>query len=187
MNQNNCLESSRRGFLKLGLFSALSCLWPFGVFAAAPNGTIKRKVLSFYNIHTEEFLQIGYWVNGQYQSDALEKINYILRDHRTGKAKPIDKSLLDLLHLIHIKIEGESPFHVISGYRSPETNAVLRKRSQGVARHSYHMRGEAVDIYVPGCSLSQLRLVAMKLKRGGVGYYTRDSFIHVDVGPLRYW
>jgi len=187
IQQSDGPELNRRRFLKLIPLAALACIAPPSALAARLEGFSEKRSLSFYNIHTQESLQAIYWINGKYQPDALARINYVLRDHRAGQTKPIDIKLLDLLHVIDKRLAARQPFHVISGYRSPETNVLLRKQSGGVARQSYHMLGKAVDISIPGCRLSQLRDVALNLKRGGVGYYPRNDFIHVDVGPVRYW
>jgi uncharacterized protein YcbK (DUF882 family) len=160
---------------------------PCAVFAAAKKHHQNRRSLSFHNTHTEECLNIVYWDRGRYLSDALKQIDYILRDHRTNEIRPIDKKLIGLLHTIKRELRTNEPFHIISGYRSPQTNALLRKQSRGVARRSLHLYGEAVDIRLPGCRLSKLRRVAVDLRKGGVGYYPRGDFVHVDVGPIRHW
>lgn len=187
IQQGNGPELNRRRFLKLVPLAALACIATPSALAARLKGLSEKRSLSFYNIHTQESVQTTYWVDGNYLPDALERVNYVLRDHRVGKTKPIDIKLLDLLHMIDKHIATRQPFHVISGYRSPETNVLLRKQSGGVARQSYHMLGKAIDINIPGCCLSQLRDVALTLKRGGVGYYPHNDFIHVDVGPVRNW
>ena len=146
-----------------------------------------EKRLHFYNAHTGERLNVCYCANGRYLNDALARINYILRDFRTGDVKPIDFGLLDTLHSLSRKITRRCTFHIISGYRSPFTNARLRKKSRGVARNSYHMYGKAIDVFVPGYRLSKLRRQAVSLKAGGVGYYPRTGFLHLDVGPVRQW
>ncbi len=181
------VNSSRRGFLKLSSLAALSCIAPSQVFAAICDCQPNKRSLSFYNTHTEEAYRAVYWSNGGYLPETLAKINYMLRDHRTGETKPIETQLLDLLYAVSVKIGTREPFHIISGYRSPETNALLRKQSRDVSRLSRHMYGQAIDIRVPGCSLSQLRQVALNLRKGGVGYYPRADFVHVDIGPVRYW
>jgi uncharacterized protein YcbK (DUF882 family) len=130
---------------------------------------------------------VVYWADGRYLPGALADIDYILRDHRAGEIKPIDTRLLDLMCSLRANLEIRGPFHVISGYRSPETNALLRNRGQGVARNSLHLQGKAVDIRLPGCELSVLRRAAMKLKGGGVGYYPSPNFVHIDVGRVRHW
>jgi uncharacterized protein YcbK (DUF882 family) len=110
-----------------------------------------------------------------------------MRDRLTGEIKPIDTGLLDLLHAIGTHLEVHRPLHVISGYRSPSTNTLLRKRGKPAAKNSYHLHGKAADIRIPGCQLSALRGVSVQLKGGGVGYYSQSRFLHVDVGPIRYW
>jgi uncharacterized protein YcbK (DUF882 family) len=117
----------------------------------------------------------------------LDDLNYILRDHRTGEIKPIATQLLDLIHALSEKLCARRPFHIISGYRCQATNDLLRRRGRGVARNSLHLQGKAVDIRLPGCDLSVLRESAMGLRGGGVGYYPRPSFVHVDIGTVRYW
>ena len=120
-------------------------------------------------------------------SDALAELNYILRDHRVQEIKEIDRNLLDLLCTLKNRLGTSKPFHVISGYRSPKTNEIMRKNNKGIAKKSLHMTGHAVDIRLPSCSLSSLRHEALKLKGGGVGYYPRSNFIHIDTGRVRSW
>jgi uncharacterized protein YcbK (DUF882 family) len=128
-----------------------------------------------------------YWVEGQYLPESLAAIDHVLRDHRTDEIKPIDPLLLDLLHGIREELGCYQAFHIISGYRSPATNAYLRSVSRAVAEHSLHMDGKAVDLRLPGWAAFTVRSVAMDLRVGGVGYYARSEFVHVDVGPIRYW
>ena len=180
-------ELNRRHFIRLSAFVALGLLSPSQGLGAIRAGLKSKRSLSFYNTHTGESLKTVYWAEGEYVTGALEKINRILRDHRTGEIESIDTQLLDLLNAIRLRLDTYKPFHIISGYRSPKTNARLRKQSCGVARNSLHMLGKAVDIRVPGFRLPGLRKAAMDLKCGGVGYYPRSSFIHVDVGRVRYW
>jgi uncharacterized protein YcbK (DUF882 family) len=145
------------------------------------------RTLRFYNLHTGEKLTATYWEHGGYIAQALESINYILRDFRAHEVKPIHPRLLDLLCALNRSLETAQPFDVISGYRSPATNAMLAARSEGVAQHSLHMLGEAIDIRVPGRPLPVLRQAAYRLAMGGVGYYPRSDFVHVDIGRVRYW
>jgi uncharacterized protein YcbK (DUF882 family) len=177
----------RRDFLKLGIMITGAVLNPLPVQAASDSRPKKIKTLAFYNTHTDERLHVGFCRNGQYDSGALTKINRILRDHRSGEIKAIDVTLLELLYSISIKAKSQAPFHVISGYRSPATNKSLRKDNRGVASRSMHMLGKAIDIRIPGFSTRQLRNVARKLKGGGVGYYPKSDFVHVDTGRVRYW
>ncbi len=178
---------SRRSFLKLTVFAAGAGLFPGSALAALGDVLSPEKTLSFYNIHTQERLHSIYWRQGNYVPEALAEIHYILRDHRTGEMNAIDTRLLDLLHSIASRIQSPNPFHIISGYRSPSTNALLNRQSTAVARNSLHLHGKAVDISLPGCELASLRQIAMELRGGGVGYYPRDNFVHLDVGRVRYW
>jgi uncharacterized protein YcbK (DUF882 family) len=143
--------------------------------------------LEFYNTHTDERLHTTYWSDGQYVSSALTDINFILRDFRADEIRAIDLRLLDLLHRLHASLETREPFHIISGYRTAATNAMLRGASEGVARHSLHIEGMAIDIRVPGRDLAVLRRAALALREGGVGYYPKSDFVHVDVGRVRTW
>lgn len=144
--------------------------------------------LAFYNTHTQEELCICYYSNGVYQPEALNRINHILRDHRTNQVSPIDPQLLDLLHVVSSKIRPCDPFHVISGYRSTATNEMLRKcGGGGVAKKSMHMHGKAIDIRLPGYKTERLRDLCINLQAGGVGYYPESNFVHIDIGRFRTW
>ena len=178
---------SRRRALKLAGWMTAAWLTPRPALAHRRASTTRERALALYNIHTGERFQTVYWVEGRYIPEALQEINYILRDYRVNAVKPIDPRLLDLLYALRARLGARQPFHVVSGYRTPATNAMLRRHHRGVAKHSLHMRGKAVDIYLPGRSVATLRRVAMALRRGGVGYYPRSGFIHVDTGPVRYW
>ena len=144
-------------------------------------------MLSLYNTHTHESLDVCYYAQGQYSSKSLTKIDHILRDHRTEEIKPIHKGLLNLLHSISMTLDQPARFHIVSGYRSPETNAELSKQSKYVVKNSLHMKGEAADIRIPGYDTRRLRNVCMKLKAGGVGYYRKSDFVHLDIGLVRHW
>jgi len=145
------------------------------------------RTLAFDNLHTGEKLKIAYWSDGSYLPDALQSINFILRDFRNGEEHAIEPRLLDLLTVLHAQLDTASPFEVISGYRSPATNAMLHAESSGVAAKSLHMQGMAIDIRIPDRSLSQLHDTALSLRAGGVGYYPQSDFVHVDVGRVRRW
>ena len=140
-----------------------------------------------HNLHTGETLDTVFWDEGRYVPDALSEVNHVLRDFRTGDVHQIQPGLLDLLHRLSAKTEVKAPFQVISGYRSPRTNAMLHERSHGVASHSLHMQGMAIDIRHPDLALDKLHMAALDLKGGGVGYYPSSDFVHVDVGPIRRW
>ena len=169
-----------------------------GAAAAAVVGTIAspalaairlplRRSLSFHHLHTGEALNIVYWADGRYQPGALNEINWLLRDFRNDTVHPIDPRLLDLLTAMRQHLHTSAPFQVISGYRSPETNAMLAATTEGVATNSLHLRGQAIDIRIAGRHLAAVRRVAVALRRGGVGYYPHSDFVHVDVGRVRYW
>jgi uncharacterized protein YcbK (DUF882 family) len=181
------LRMSRRRFLKLGLFSAGICIWPPPLRANTWDLLVPARALSFRNLHTEESVETVYWSQGRYLPGGLEAIDYILRDHRTGESHSTDTELLDVLYAIRTTLAARQPFHIISGYRSPRTNAFLCESGRGVARNSLHVQGKAADIRIPGIDLSLVRDVARSLKQGGVGYYPSSNFVHVDVGRVRYW
>lgn len=143
--------------------------------------------LAFRNLHTGETLRSTYWAQGAYLKDELKGVNQVLRDHRSGEVYPMDPKLLDLLYVLQQTTGISGAFHIISGYRSPKTNQKLRTKSGGVAKRSLHMQGKAIDIRLPGCELKQLRDAALSLKAGGVGYYAKSDFIHVDTGRVRRW
>jgi uncharacterized protein YcbK (DUF882 family) len=143
--------------------------------------------LAFNNLHTGERLRTTYWESGDYIPEALSEINYFFRDFRANLVKPIDPRLLDLLCELHGRFDSSQPFDLISGYRSPATNAMLAARSEGVARHSMHVEGRAADINLPGVELKTLQVAALDLGQGGVGYYPSSDFVHVDTGRVRRW
>ncbi len=178
---------SRRHLLGLCAAGLASAAIPGRSFAALQPFCAPERALAFFNTHTAEELNLVYWARGRYRNEALAEIDHILRDHRSGEVKPIDTRLLDLVHALGKALGNRGPFHVISGYRSPTTNARLRANGRGVARSSLHLEGKAVDIRLPGCDLPTLRRAAIALKGGGVGYYPGPDFVHIDVGRVRYW
>jgi len=181
------MATDRRCFLKIGAQAALCTVFPVSTLASIDRLLAPKRNLLLFNTHTGQKLDVCYFTQGQYQPEALEEINYIFRDYRTGEIKPIRKELLNLLHSISKKLDRPTRFHIISGYRSPETNAKLRKKSKYVVKNSLHIQGEAVDMRIPDYDTRWLRKVCMKLKAGGVGYYRKSDFVHVDVGPVRHW
>ena len=146
-----------------------------------------RRDLSFYHTHTGKNLSIVYHDGTSYLNPALQEIDQFLSDFRSGEVHPIDTRLLDALYLLQKKTGSENSFEIISAYRSPKTNAKLRNKSNGVAKRSLHMQGKAVDIRLRGFNTRQLRDKAIAMKIGGVGYYRRSDFIHLDTGRVRYW
>ncbi len=144
--------------------------------------------LSFYNVHTDERLYVRYRDDrGQYDLAALDDVNHILRCHHTGEVAAIDPRLLEHVNLVQKTLGGNGDIHVISGYRSPEYNALLVKKMRRAAQHSYHVEGQALDFFIPGVHPRMIRQAALKLQYGGVGYYPRADFIHLDCGPFRSW
>ena len=174
---------SRRGFLGLGAVAASSLVATRAMALPVAN----ERSLGFYNLHTGESFRGTYWANGFYLPDALSEVRKTLRDFRTGDEHEIDRNLLDLLVALQSRLETREPFQVISGYRSPRTNAMLHETGGGVALHSYHTQGKAIDIRLAGRSLTSVHATALTMHLGGVGYYPASDFVHVDVGPIRHW
>ena len=178
---------SRRKFLKsVGSFGLVACFPGFS-FKALDEIYLQEKSLVLFNPRTKESFEGIYYRHGGYVTDALNKIHHIMRDIRTGEVKPIDKNLLNLISAISIKLNAKKPLHIISGYRSPGTNKLLRKKGTGAAKNSFHLKGQAADIRLPGYKTSVLRKAAYECKSGGVGYYPKSRFVHIDIGPVRYW
>jgi len=198
-------SADRRRFLQVGAAAAAVVALPSRLKAMSPPPAVApvapvsaartapaaaTRALAFVHTHTREKLAIEYCCNGKYQPEALAKLNHLLRDFRTNQVKPIDVKLFDLLHELSTELGTDAPFHIISGFRSPLTNAMLRERGgshTGVATQSLHMVGKAMDIRLPEVKLKALREAAASLKRGGVGYYPSSNFVHVDTGRVRYW
>jgi uncharacterized protein YcbK (DUF882 family) len=155
------------------------------LYASHPS-QIPEKTVKLYNQHTGEMLKSTYWVNGEVVDDSLEEISYLLRDHRTGEMIDIDVQLLDQVVQLQRLLESESEFNVISGYRSPKTNEMLRSHTDGVARNSFHTRGRAIDLRMPGKNIRNVYAAALKMRAGGAGFY-RSGFIHLDTGVVRNW
>ena len=149
--------------------------------------SIEEKTLSFYHTHTLKELSVVYCRNGRHIPKALSKINNFLKDFRTGDKHPIDPALLDLLHDLQLASGSKDFFEVISGYRSPQTNSMLKGKSRGIASHSLHMDGKAIDIRLPSFNTGHLHKIALSFQRGGVGYYPQSDFIHLDTGRVRAW
>jgi uncharacterized protein YcbK (DUF882 family) len=147
----------------------------------------ETRCVAFDNLHTGESMEGVYWEQGDYIPEVLDAVNNLLRDHRTGDVHPIDPKLLDLLDAVTTRIDTKARFQVISGYRSPKTNALLRERSAEVAKKSLHTEGLAIDVRLRDVDLSHLHRAAIGLGRGGVGFYPHSDFVHLDVGPTRTW
>lgn len=178
-------DRTRRRLLGIGLAgAAVLAISPGTVFARRAG---LERTLSFHHLHTGERSVLTYYAGGRYEPEALGAINHLLRDFRTGEVHPIAPGLLNLLHALRTDLATRAPFEVISGFRSPKTNAALRQASTGVAVRSLHMEGMAIDVRVPGRALSQVRAAALARRLGGVGYYPSDGFVHVDIGRVRHW
>jgi len=176
---------NRRYFIGLALSAAAI---PAPITALARKQDDSARTLALHHLHTNEKIQVTYRIGDRYQRDALRKLNLFLRDFRTGDVAAIDPKLFDLLYDIERRLgfTGGS-FEILSGYRSPQTNDMLRKASRGVARNSLHMSGKALDVRCPDAPTRRIRDCALALGRGGVGFYPRSDFVHIDTGAVRRW
>ena len=181
---------NRRSFLALGAKAAVGIYLAqaASAWANVPSSNPERtRTLAFYHTHTQERLNITYAKSGEYDLAALAKINTYLRDFRTCEEHPIDPGILDILWTVQKELCCNSTYEVISGYRSPKTNQQLRNKSKGVAKRSLHMKGQAIDVRITGENTKTVRDCAISLKSGGVGYYAKSNFVHLDTGRVRSW
>jgi len=178
---------TRRALLGAFAATAVSAA-PFmpGVTAYARGAGDIRK-LHFYSGRTGEKINIIYWVDGKYIKESMAEINHFFRDWRNNKVHSIDARTVDILAAAHGLLRADEPYMLLSGYRSPETNAMLRARSSGVARNSLHLKGQAADVRLQSRSVSQIAQAAASCKAGGVGRYSRSNFVHMDCGVVRGW
>jgi uncharacterized protein YcbK (DUF882 family) len=153
----------------------------------ADGGVGDSRTLSFYHTHTHKTLTVTYYENGDYVPGSLADLRVFLSDWRNGHQYPIDPGVMDILWEIQQVTENDGAYEVISAYRSPDTNTLLRKNSKGVAKKSQHLKGKAIDVRLPGTDTSRLRDIALELRLGGVGYYEQSDFVHVDTGRVRRW
>ncbi len=160
---------------------------PAEVYRTAQTYNAIYKDLSLHNTNTGDKLSLTYFEQGRYIKEALEEISYLFRDYHTDEVHPVDTALLDQLYDLKRNLDVNKPFHVISGYRSPYTNAHLRQQSHRVAKHSLHMEGRAIDIRIEGLDTRMIRNAALAMRQGGVGYYPRANFVHLDTGEIRTW
>jgi uncharacterized protein YcbK (DUF882 family) len=177
---------TRRMALRAGLGLVAAMATPIPVFAKAL-ATKPSREISFVNLHTGEKLKAEYVHNGAYVPSALRAISVLMRDHHNNKIHPIDPHLIDVAHMLHNRVRSNVPLNIVCGYRSPETNAMMHEISAGVAVHSMHIEGKAMDIRLPGTHLRLLKQTALALNLGGVGYYPEDEFLHIDTGAKRHW
>ncbi|MBW8189631.1 DUF882 domain-containing protein [Neiella marina] len=180
---------SRRRFMAAagGIAVAAGFGTPAVALAAATKASNNVRQLAMTHIHTGESANLVYFENGQYINDVMTELSYLLRDFRTGEVLAMDPNVLDQLYLLSSQFGYRKHMQIIGGYRSPKTNEKLRQNSNGVAKKSYHMKGQAIDVGFPGLSLATARKAAISLKAGGVGYYPKSGFLHLDSGPVRSW
>ena len=183
-NAHAAIAHSRRRFLKGAAGLAGVLLAPLGAAGAQASSA---RSLSFVHTHTGETLAADYCRDGVYQASCLAQVNRFLRDFRTGEVHPVDPRLLDILHDLQVLADRAVTFEVISGYRSPRTNAALRRMSSGIAARSLHLDGRAIDVRMTGFPTRKLRDLALSLRSGGVGFYGRPDFLHLDTGRVRSW
>ena len=181
----NRLSQPIRSRLRLTRAVCLLVCSLIGLDVAATTDTARE--LSFRHTHTGESLTVVYWRDGQYRSDALESINHFLRDFRTGDKADMDPELLDLLYTVYNQTGSSGQFEIISAYRSPKTNEMLRNRSKGVATRSQHLLGKAIDVRLTDVPIETIRRVAYNLGVGGIGFYAKSNFVHLDTGRFRTW
>lgn len=185
-HQNQVAGLSRRAFLtRAGMAAAGALLLPS---AEALAKTFSReRTLTFHNVNTDEDLTIVVSPEQYYDRQILQRFSYFLRDHHSDEIRTMDPALIDLFYAVSAFTGSTGTFKIISGYRSPETNSWLRKISHGVAEHSMHIEGKAVDIRMSDVDTRSIRQVALALQQGGVGYYPRADFVHLDTGKIRTW
>jgi uncharacterized protein YcbK (DUF882 family) len=188
MNQASSTGAvTRRGLLTAFAATAISAAPTFSNAAGFLRGAGDIRRLRMYSGRTGERIDTIYWIEGEYIREAVEEIHLFMRDWRNNKVKAIDLRTIDLMTAAHNMLDTSEPYTLISGYRSPETNAMLRRRSSGVAKNSRHLRGEAADLHLRSRSVSQMARAAMACRAGGVGKYTASDFVHMDCGPVRSW
>ena len=177
---------NRRIFLRSAAALTSAAIAP-EAFATRSLSSSSDKELHLYNIHTGEFVKTTFKQAGQYDQDSLAELDNLLRHHRSGESTLISRTLFNDIYALQQMFKPNQAIEIISGYRSPKTNEQLRASGHGVAKRSLHMQGKAVDIRIPGINLRQVRQAALALKSGGVGYYPKSGFIHLDVGRVRQW
>jgi len=178
---------SRRGLLGAFAATALVAAPTYSNAAGFLRGAGDIRRLKMYSRRTGESLDVIYWIEGDYIKDALTEVNWFMRDWRRDKARAIDTRTIDIIAATQQLLDSSTPFLMLSGYRTPETNALLRKRSRGVAKKSLHMKGQAADLRMQGKSVRQVAQAAASCSAGGVGRYSRSNFVHIDCGEKRLW
>jgi uncharacterized protein YcbK (DUF882 family) len=178
---------SRRALLRAFAATAVTAAPVMANATGFLRGAGDIRSISMYNGRTGETCRMIYWIEGNYIAPALEEINFFMRDWRNDQVHSIDARTIDIMAAAHRMLDTSEPYMLLSGYRSPETNAMLRSRSSGVARNSLHMQGEAADLRVSSRSVNQVYSAAVACNAGGVGRYSRSNFVHMDCGPVRSW
>ncbi len=178
---------ARRLFLKTAGATGLAIAAPLANANITKHPEAGERELRLRNLHTGEKLSATFWAEGEYISKELAAIDHVLRDHRSGEVIHMDHTLLEQIYALQQRLRHKGTIEIISGYRSPSTNAMLARNSRGVAKKSFHMLGRAIDLRMPGVELKNLRKAALNLKAGGVGYYPNSNFVHLDTGRPRFW
>ncbi len=187
MNDTSSSGLSRRALLGAFASAALVAAPTYSNAAGFLRGAGDIRRISMYSGRTGERLDTIYWIEGDYIGEAMREINVFMRDWRTGSAIEMDSRTIDIMAASHRMMDVSEPYMLLSGYRSPQTNAMLRSQSSGVARNSLHMRGQAADLRLDGRSVSQMARAAAACRAGGVGRYSGSNFVHMDCGPIRTW
>lgn len=178
---------SRRGLLAAFAATAVTAAPTFANAAGFLRGGGDIRRIRMYSGRTGERIDMVYWIDGKYIKDALREVNHFMRDWRTGDGISMDTRTIDIMAAAHNLMDANEPYMLLSGYRSPKTNQMLRSRSRGVARNSLHVKGQAADLRLSSRSVSQMARAAMACKAGGVGKYSRSNFVHMDCGQVRSW
>jgi uncharacterized protein YcbK (DUF882 family) len=187
MTTESSTSISRRGLLGAFAATAITAAPTFSNAAGFLRGSGDIRRLRMYSGRTGESIDTIYWIEGKYIKEAVKEINYFMRDWRTNGVKAIDTRTIDIMAASHNLLNADEPFMMLSGYRSPQTNNMLRSRSRSVAKNSLHMQGQAVDLRLGSRSVGQIAKAASSCRAGGVGRYSRSNFVHMDCGPIRNW
>lgn len=178
---------TRRALLSAFAASAITAAPTFSHAAGFLRGGGDVRQIRMYSGRTGERIDTIYWVEGKYVAEAVNEINYFMRDWRTDTVKAIDLRTIDIMAAAHRMLDADEPYMLLSGYRSPQTNAMLRSRSRNVAKNSLHVKGQAADLRLATRSVGQVARAAAACKGGGVGKYSRSNFVHMDCGIVRTW
>lgn len=185
--KNSSTGMTRRGLLKAFAATTLVAAPSYGNAFAFNRGAGDIRRISMYSGRTGESLDTIYWIEGDYIREAVKEINNFMRDWRSGQVITIDTRTIDIMAAAHSLMDTREPYMLLSGYRSPQTNAMLRSRSRGVAKNSLHMKGQAADLRLKSRSVSQMFSAAQSCRAGGVGKYSGSNFVHMDCGVVRTW